>query len=84
MYADQKLRDAKSAKNEIPDLRDKSFGIYYLLAFVSGMLILPIYFYVTRGKKIALLIGLGWAVLAASVALVLRVAILAMLGLRIE
>ena len=84
MYADQKLRDAKSAKNEIPDLRDKSFGIYYLLAFVSGMLILPIYFYVTRGKKIGLLIGLGWAVLAATVALVLRVTILAMLGLHVE
>jgi hypothetical protein len=26
MYADQKLRDAKSAKSEVPDLRDKSFG----------------------------------------------------------
>lgn len=84
MFADQKLRDAKSAKNEIPDLRDKSFAIYYVLGFVSGMLILPIYFYVTRGKKIGLLIGLGWAILAAVVALVLRIAILAMLGAPIE
>jgi hypothetical protein len=48
------------------------------------MLILPVYFYVTRGKKIGLLIGLGCAILAAVVALLLRVAILAMLGLRIE
>jgi hypothetical protein len=30
MFADQRLRDAKSAKSEVPDLRDKSFGIYYL------------------------------------------------------
>ncbi len=44
----------------------------------------PARLYVTRGKKIGLLIGLGWAILAAVVALLLRVAILAMLGLRIE
>ena len=81
MFADQKLREAKSAKSEVPDLRDKSFGMYYLLVLVSGMLILPIYFYVTREKKIGLLIGLGWAILAAIVAGILRLVILSMLGL---
>ena len=81
MYVDQKLRDAKSAKNDVPDLRDKSFTLYYVLALVSGMLILPIYFYVSRGKRIGLLIGLGWAVLAAIVAGILQVLLSSALGL---
>ena len=81
MFVDQKLRDAKSAKNDVPDLRDKSFTLYYLLALVSGMLILPIYFYVSRGKKSALLIGLGWAVLAAFVASILQRILSSALGL---
>jgi hypothetical protein len=84
MYVDQRLRDSEAAKNDVPDLRDKSFGVYYLLAFLSGMLILPIYFYVTRGKKVGLLIGLGWAVVAGVVALILRLTLFAVLGLTIE
>jgi hypothetical protein len=81
MYVDQKLRVAKAAKTDVPDLRDKSFAIYYLLALFSGMLILPIYFFVTRGKPIGLLIGLGWAVLAAFVSFLLRGLIVMILGM---
>jgi hypothetical protein len=81
MYVDQKMRVGKAAKTDVPDLRDKSFAIYYLLALFSGMLILPIYFFVTRGRPIGLLVGLGWAVVAGLVSFFLRVLIVMTMGL---
>jgi hypothetical protein len=84
MYVDQKLQDAKRAKNDVPDLRDKSFGLYYLLGLFAGMLILPVYFYVSRGKKSAILIGLGWSILAAIVAAFLRGFLMGLFGSALE
>jgi len=49
------------------DLRDKSVGIYFMLALVSSFLILPIYFYVRRGGAGAA-IGIGLAVAVAILA----------------
>jgi hypothetical protein len=84
MYVDQKRQDAKRAKSDVPDLRDKSFSLYYVLGLFSGMLILPVYFYVSRGKKSAILIGLGWSVLAFVVAAFLRGFLMGLFGLSVE
>ena len=66
MFIEVKLTPERNESGEI-DLRDKSVGIYFMLALVSSFLILPIYFYVRRGGAGAA-IGLGLAVAVAILA----------------
>ena len=66
MFIEVKLTPERNASGEV-DLRDKSVGIYFMLALVSSFLILPIYFYVRRGGAGAA-IGLGLAVAVAILA----------------
>jgi len=60
MYVEVKLTPEKDAQGNA-DLRDNSVGIYFVLALLSSVLILPIYFYVRRGGA-GLFIGIGLAI----------------------
>jgi hypothetical protein len=69
MFIEQRMTPNKSADG-VEDLRDKSVGMYFVLALISSLLILPIYFYVRRGSTgIAIGIGLAVAVLVVAVVL---------------
>ena len=60
MYVEVKLTPEKDTQGNV-DLRDKSVGIYFMLALLSSALILPIYFYVRRGWA-GLFTGIGLAI----------------------
>jgi hypothetical protein len=52
--------------DDVPDLRERSVGIYFLLALFSSAIILPIYFYVRRGP-IGIAIGFAFTIVVAIV-----------------
>jgi hypothetical protein len=72
MYIDTRIRKERSDRADVPDLRDQSLGFYYVIGLVSGFLILPFYFGITRKTGIGWVIGIAWACVAFVAAVIIR------------
>jgi hypothetical protein len=70
MLVEQQFEQKKV--DDVPDLRERSVGIYFALALFSSVIILPIYFYVRRGP-IGVAIGIGLAVAVAVISFAVTV-----------